>query len=244
MSVSAPVVAGSTFTATIPTPPGPPASLGARVEAEVTAAIVSSWQPSSIANDGLTCFVTLDAPVSSGSYVIHWMTSGPVSTFDAYQALVVVGTGSTATGVEWPQVAPEDVRPTVKDVALLERIRTVDRDTGAEVGTFTASTRPTDLDVKDVIDQAVDDILSELPHDAMIDPVHYRQVQRAVTFYAAMIVEGSWYKEQANERGGPTWQSEYQEALKNLQARIEEDYAQNNLLGTMEPHDSPGWVLG
>lgn len=244
MSVSAPIVAGGLFTTAIPTPPGPPPLLGARVEVPVSAAIVSSFQPASIPQpDGSQAFVTLEAPLSPGQYIIHWMTNGPTSTYDTYVPLVVVGGDAASTGVLWPQAPPEAVRPTVKDVALLERIRTVDRDTGEEIGTFTARTRPTDEDAEAVIDQAVDDILAEIPHDAMIDPIHYRKVQRAITFYAAMIVEGSWYKEQANERGGPTWQSEYQEALKNLQARIEEDYIENNLLGTIEPHDKPGRML-
>jgi hypothetical protein len=215
----------------IPTPPGPPAGLGARVEVPVTGAIVTAWGPAQIGTDWAT--VTLDAPVLPGMYLIHWMTLGAQSIYDAFFPLGVQSTAGAAMHIEWPIIDPAAIRPDVDDIALLERIRTVDLSTGQELGTFTGNTRPTAGDVEGLIDKAVDDIRSMMARPN-IDPARYPQVKRAIEFYAAMLVEGSYTEAQQTDRA-TMWQAEYQEAVKSLNEDITRDIAQNNLLGGMEP---------
>jgi hypothetical protein len=198
----------------------------------VTGAIATAFGYAQVGTDFTT--ITLEAPVTVGQYLIHWMTSGAQSIYDAYQPLFVQATGAAIVGVEWPIVDPAQVRPTIQEVALLEQIRTVDLTTGAEQGTFNDATRPTGDQVEDLIDKAIDDMVAELPRPN-IDPSRWPQLKRAVEFYAAMLIEGSFYKEQQADRGALVWQQEYQEAMLSLQAGITSDMAQNNLLGAMEP---------
>lgn len=241
MSTTVPVVTGSTFVASIPVPPGPPSGLGAQIEVPGSGgAIVTTFQLADILTE--TAQVSLEAPPTAGTYVIHWSASDPRMPFpDAYIPLAVVGTlvaSGVAGGAEWPVIDVDQVRPEMESVAILERTRTVDQDDGTIKGVFTARTSPTSGEVEDLIDTAVDDVLAELR--PWIDPARYRQLKKVIQFYAAMLIEGSFYDEQGNaETGGRVkWSSEYNDALKNLQARIEQDLVENNLLGTMEPRDS------
>lgn len=224
---------GSTFTASIPTPPFQAGQvLGARIEVPVTRAVVGERVLASVGAD--TSSVTMVAPTLLGDYQIVWQMSD--GTDVGFQPLVVVSLVAAAgsVGVEWPEVDEEQVRPTVADVAQLERIRTIDLDSGDDVGTFTDNTRPTAGEVDGLIDVAMDDVVSALPVSTFA-PKHYRQVRRVITLGAAMMVEASYYEEQAPDRAGPVWQTLYQNGLTQLQARIESDMAQNNLIGAMEP---------
>ena len=241
MSTSAPVVAGATFTASIPVPPGPPVGLGARVETPVVAAIVGAWQPASIGTD--TATVVLEAPLNAGAYVVHWITADDHELNPpAFQPLTVVGTLADGTVTDWPDVDPDAVRPDMSAVALLERVRTVDQRDGSIVGEFNDHTNPTAAQVDGLIDAAVDDVLSELRPN--LPPERYRQLTKVITYYAAMLVEGSFFGEQQTGQGGRVrWSQEYADALANLTARIEQDITEHNLLGTLEPRDTP-WLLG
>jgi hypothetical protein len=92
-----------------------------------------------------------------------------------------------------PVVDPAAVRPEVDDVGVLENTRTIDRDTGIESGTFTASTRPTDTQVQALIDDASADVLAQLPPN--IDPIWYPAVTRAIALRAATMLEAAYYRE-------------------------------------------------
>jgi hypothetical protein len=227
------VITGGTFVATL-TDPGGLAALGARVEDPDTRAVVSAWTQAALGAGVWT--VTLNSPFSDGLYNLVWRTSDPdppqFEKFIPISSVEQIVTGLVRT--DWPELAAHrsDVTPTVRDVAQLIQTRTVGPD-GVEVGTFTLNTRPTDIAATVLIQQGVDDIVAQLLPE--IDPRHFPQVQRVVAFYSAMLIEKSYYPESAEMAGVLPWQAEYREALTALNARIDQDLAQQNLLGTLEP---------
>jgi hypothetical protein len=248
------VEVGSIFAATIPNPAGITQAglhLGAQVELPLSDAIVSSWQPAIVTQpiepplgNGIAYAVTtLQAPIVPGNYNLVWLTDDADGYFRQVVPLSVVTSLNAATygGVTYPEPDKSLLTPTVAEIALLEQTRTPDLDTGQELGTFTSNTRPTSVQVEALIRQSVDDVLSEMR--PVFDPVHYPQVKRICTFYTAMMIEGSFFREQTAE-GTVLWQSEYREALERLNTRIEQDIVQNDLLQQMEdPHDGR-WLDG
>jgi hypothetical protein len=120
-----------------------------------------------------------------------------------------------ATGL--PPVDPTQVTPTVADVAILERTRTVD-DTGAEQTTFTSDTRPTDVECSELIDQASGEVLGQLPSN--VDPIWYPAIQRLIALRAAALVETSFYREQAQAGSAATHATVYASELLALQKII------------------------
>lgn len=90
-------------------------------------------------------------------------------------------------------VTPEWV-PTVEDVAAHLRARTRDS-TGAEVGTFTDGTVPTDVQVKDMIDSALPYVLNGLQL-AAIPAVLIERARAMAAIKAAELVEVSYFPEQ------------------------------------------------
>ena len=234
------VPAGQAITASIADPPGgiPPGDvLGARVEVPVSRAIASAYVLGVLSAGVWT--VTLQQIPDTGSFNFVWRTNDPEPPdYEVFIPLTITSpTYITGVGgTDYPPIDPDAVTPTVDDVAKLERTRTIHDDL-TEVTTFDSQTRPTDVEVEVLIDQAVDDVLNGLP--SQFDPAHWPKAKRVVTLYAAMLVEGSYYKEQATARGVMPWELEYNTALKNLLALIHEDRTQNNLLGGMEPR-TPG----
>src|SRR5215471_4111698 len=89
-------------------------------------------------------------------------------------------------------VDPADLRPTVDDVARLIRARTKD-DTGDEVGTFTADTRPTADLVEGHIDAALALVGTHLPPPARIDARFGPAVAALVAYRAALQIEKSYF---------------------------------------------------
>ena len=85
--------------------------------------------------------------------------------------------------------------PLVSDVGALLRTRTKDT-LGHELGTFTANTRPTYEQAKRLIDQAADEITSDLDTD--IPEGAWRYVKNAITIVAAMKIELSFFSDQVN----------------------------------------------
>lgn len=83
--------------------------------------------------------------------------------------------------------------PTVDQVGALLRARTKD-DAGNELGTFTEDTRPTAVQVEELIRQAIDTIANKVGNkvpDQLIP-----ETQRLVALRAAMLVEASYFPEQ------------------------------------------------
>jgi hypothetical protein len=236
------VLAGASITASLADPPGGISQgvhLGARVEVPVSRAIVSYWQAGTLSAGIWT--VTLVGVPEPGAFQFVWRTDDAeppeYEVFIPIQIVPNLYDGSVAQP-DYPDVDLTRVMPSVDDVAKLERTRTVHED-GSEVTTFDSDTRPTDVECQALIEQAVDDVLAMLP--TTFNPDHYRQTRRVVTLYAAMLVEGSFYKEQALARSSMPWEVEYNAALSKLCEFIKEDRSQDNLIGVMEPRTPYTW---
>jgi hypothetical protein len=87
------------------------------------------------------------------------------------------------------------ITPSVADVAILERTRTI-HDDGSEVSTFDSETRPTDVECQELIAQALGEVCAALPPN--IDMALWAEpIKRVVTLRASSLVEVSFYREQA-----------------------------------------------
>jgi len=235
------VVAGQTFTQTLLATEGTlPDGLGARVETPVIRAIVSAFTPATFA-DGVWS-VTLDSPMFPGSYNLVWLDGLDPPTVQIFVPLLVgdVGVINAIGGVDYPLVSLpanlEQVVPTTDEIAMLERVRCVGPG-GADEGTFTDDTRPTVTEVTKLIGQATDQVLAQLRE--AFDPQHYGQVKHAITLWTAILIEGSFFREQASDRT-PLWQALYTETMTSLQSRVDADLTQALVVGVMEPRP-PGW---
>jgi hypothetical protein len=189
------VAAGQPFTTTLVAPAGDITGLGARVEVPVTREIVTAFVFA--ARDGATWTVTLDPPVDPGDYELVWRTSDPEPPdYETFIPLTVtvagVGTGNGGTGGDEAPLT----RPAVQDVAMLAHRRTVN-ESGTELGTFNDTTRPTDVEVGLLIDQAMIAIGGQ--------PSGVRTTHN-VTLYAAILLESSFYGEQVDEGSVSVWQ--------------------------------------
>jgi hypothetical protein len=83
---------------------------------------------------------------------------------------------------DFPQIDRTRVRPSVKQVSILERTRCVD-DSGADAGTFTDTTYPTYDECEGVIDTALELTLADVP-DYLPESIYPRLLQ-AVALRAA-----------------------------------------------------------
>ena len=97
--------------------------------------------------------------------------------------------------ISFPPVDREQVTPSVDDVALLCATRTID-ESGAQLGVFSVDTNPTDTQVEGLIVQAVTMVLTPLPD--YFQQSLYGRVSQAAALQAAILVETSFYREQAN----------------------------------------------
>jgi hypothetical protein len=117
-----------------------------------------------------------------------------------------------------PTVDEDAVRPEVDDVAALCRTRTVDS-SGQEQATFTPDTRPTSAEVEDLIDQALVDVLAQLPDH--FDPIWCEGVKRAVAVRTANAVEVSYYRDSVEVSvPAQAWASQFTADLQALQSLI------------------------
>lgn len=110
-----------------------------------------------------------------------------------------------------------DYLPVVQDVANWLRSRTKDTN-GAELGNFTANTRPTAAEVTNMIAMIMDDeIIPDLGED--IDPALWPSAKRVAALRTALAIELSYYPEQVNTNRSPynqlnTWFTNSLEGLK------------------------------
>lgn len=246
------VAVGAAITAQMYDPPGglsEGVKLGARVEVPYTREIVSYYQHGVLEDtgDALIWTVTLLGVLYPGLFNLVWLSDDALpNEFEVFIPLNVVagpvaGAGSGVPGQNYPPVDLAEVTPTVDDVAQLERTRTFDS-YGNEYITFTDATRPTADEVLRVITDAVPVVLGTLP--TYFDPKHWPAAKGVIALFCAMTIEGSWFKEQALVAGraaGMPWELEYTTARDELEATINEDRDQNNLLGRMEPRQ-PGYA--
>lgn len=201
------------FTATVENVPASAAdTLGVRIEntdgttetARTTTGIVEVQADSGI------YVATLTAPEDSGSYLILWDTGEdpPVYTQEALtvSSVLTLGTG--------------DITPTVADVAALLRVRTVDN-LGNEIGTFNDDTRPTGDQVEELIAVALTVVSPLVDEDAMVRVAPLARY--AISLYAAMLVEMSYYGEQTDDDDSiyGRLETRYIEALRALDAAVQ-----------------------
>ena len=225
-------VVGQQFSAMLVDPAGIPRTLGARVEVPVTRSIASAWTAAVLSGSVWT--VTLDSPPFPGDYCLVWQTSDYPPSFEAFCPLWAVNpTDVVNSGVDFPLITDGDVTPTVHDIALLERTRTVEEGS-REALSFTADTRPSVHEVEMIIPQAVDAVIAELPYKTC-DPQHYPQIKRAVALMTAILIEGSFFREQVPQGGASLWRTLYDVAMTGLSSRMQVDLKQANLLQRMEP---------
>jgi len=126
--------------------------------------------------------------------------------------------------IDWTNIVQSDIppvdrtacTPSVDQVALLLRTRTVDN-TGAEQGTFTSVTRPTDTEAAALIQQALEITLTDLPD--WLPPSLYPRVQQAVALKAADLIEISFYREQYNQGAARAYTELYDLAIQSIQAQ-------------------------
>lgn len=235
------VAAGTQFTAYLADPGGDVVGVGARIEVPVTRAIAGAFVAGTLDDTGMWSAV-LDAPSTAGEYNIVWMTTQPVDPFPfpIFVPLVAaLGPVTPTVGGEpdYPNVTPDDVRCTVEDVAILERSRTR-ADDGTFFTDFTPQTYPTDTDVDAVIDKATDMVLSQLRED--FDPTFYPQVSDMVALLSAILIEGSFFRNQDQALATSSWRTLYTQGMTGIIASIEVDRAQAVVFAGMEPRQ-PDW---
>jgi hypothetical protein len=104
-----------------------------------------------------------------------------------------------------PPIDPTLIRPTVEEVSILERTRTVGLTSGglggdtsvSDVTVFGTETRPSAAEVDLIIDQALQAITAQLP--PAIPALYYAQTRHNVALYAAILIEGSFFRESLDE---------------------------------------------
>src|SRR3954454_20042239 len=95
-----------------------------------------------------------------------------------------------------PPIDPALVRPTVEEVSILERTRTVGLTSGglggdtsaSDVTVFGTDTRPSAAAVELIIDQPVEGAVAETRPTA--PAVYYGQIRHFAALYAAVLIEG------------------------------------------------------
>lgn len=113
--------------------------------------------------------------------------------------------------------------PTVDDVAALIRARTKIPG-GGEAGTFTEQTRPTKAEVERIIAQAVDHVAAAIGGEPCNDQL-IQSSTAAAGMLAAVIIETSYWPEQAEARGSAASRLEslFNARMKSLTAAVAEE---------------------
>jgi hypothetical protein len=226
-------VADTYFTAGLVNPAlGESLDLGARIEVPVTRAIASDWRRATL--EGTTWVVSIEAP-AAGEYMLVWRTDDPEPAYETFVPLIVTA-GSVVTTDDFEPVDRTAVRPTQDDVAALENTRLV-ASGGREIVEFTDETNPTAEQVEALIDRALPLVLGELPD--RIPTAHYDTAKNAVALYTAMLVEGSHFREQADDGSAELWRTLYTTAILNLKRSIDADLNQWRLLRARNTDQGP-----
>lgn len=121
---------------------------------------------------------------------------------------------TTILDPDFPPVDRSRVTPSIQAVALLERTRTVDQ-SGAEQGTFTSTTRPTNDECDGIISQAVELALADMP-DYLPESI-YPRVLQAVALKAAVLIEASFYREQYTKGSAQYYEQAYEKLLASIE---------------------------
>jgi hypothetical protein len=231
------VQVGEDITSQLIDPAGNYTRMGARVEVPITEAIVSPWQDAALSGGvwTVTCDGIMDPP-GPGDYLLYWMTPDDPPSFRTPLPLTVIPQSvvpPAGTVPDFPPLDPTQVTPTVDEVAALERTRTIE-DSGDEVLTFDSGTRPSDTEVQDLIDQAVPAVCGRLR--AAFPISYYDDVKHLVCLYTAILIEGSYFREQVSSEGAMSvWRSLFADALTGIQSSIEYELKQWRMMQRIEP---------
>ncbi len=198
----------------------------------VTAGQVTITEDSDLGGDTWRYVARLVAPLTPGNYTIVWQ--GPESNQTASEPVVV------EIGIE----------PSVASVAALLRARTKVKG-GGELGMFTSVTRPTDVEVDLLIEEAMSEVLGKV---TPIDPTlpagsaynapgsdYEGRIRGAVRLYTAVLVELSYFPEQVGSSKSPaaTYQALYDSRIRALIAEGETGRAEGMGQGASGRGDSP-----
>lgn len=120
-------------------------------------------------------------------------------------------------------MAEATFKPTVAEVAALIRARTKIPG-GGEAGTFNDVTRPTQTEVEAIIEQAVDHVAGAIggePCNAQLK----QSATAAASMLAAVIIETSYWPEQAEARGSAAARLEklFDSRMKSLTSAVAEE---------------------
>lgn len=113
--------------------------------------------------------------------------------------------------------------PTVEDVAALIRARTKIPG-GGEAGTFNDVTRPTKAEAEAIIAQAVDHVAAAIGGEPCNEQLK-QSATAAASMLAAVIIETSYWPEQAEARGSAAVRLEklFDTRMKSLTAAVSEE---------------------
>lgn len=116
---------------------------------------------------------------------------------------------------------PELTSPTVADLSALMRARTEGE--LSFQGEFNDETRPTDVEAQEMIDLAKDIVETVTGPD--IPTSRLASAKRAILLKAAVLVETSYYPEQANDENSAytVWQAQYVELRDSLIAALNDN---------------------
>lgn len=218
------VIAGQSFTATH-SAPALVGDLGARIEAPVTRAVVSSWTRAAYDLTTGLWAVALDPPPTLGSYLLVWRTGdAEPPQYEVFIPLDVVSPLSIPA-------AGGDFTPTVQEVAYVTPAYTrggFDDDApqaGAEQGTYTATTSPTADQVAGLIAAAVQEVQGRV--GVSIPNVHLGLARRAAVWHVAATIAATKVPAGADESGGEyrAFVGNYTACLTELQSLAREPNA-------------------
>lgn len=120
-------------------------------------------------------------------------------------------------------MAEATFKPTVEEVAALIRARTKIPG-GGEAGTFNEVTRPTKPEAEAIIEQAVDHVAAAIGGEPCNDQLK-QSATAAASMLAAVIIETSYWPEQAEARGSAAARLEklFDSRMKSLSAAVAEE---------------------
>jgi hypothetical protein len=136
-----------------------------------------------------------------------------------------------------PPIDPALVRPSVEEVSILERTRTVGLTSGglggdtsaSDVTVFGTDTRPTAAEVELIIDQAVEAVVAQVP--PAVPVVYYGQIRHFAALYAAVLIEGSFFRESLDEGSVDLYRDLLTVGVPRLAAAIEDEVAEEGAGG-------------
>jgi hypothetical protein len=205
--------------------------LGARIEVPYTRAIVSYWREAVKDVETGVWTVEIESPPGAGDYLLVWRTGDPEPPeYEVFFPLHVVA-ASDVSDSSFPAVDLDAIRPTVEDIAALENTRLVTAG-GGEAIVFDENSRPTADQVEALIGQATNLVAAEFPPRFPV--THYGSIQHAVALYTAVLIEGSYFREQADEGSAELWRTLYNTAVLNAKRQIDSDLKQWRLIRRIE----------